>query len=156
MWAIKFRPSRSYAGTVKRFNILQTSHCHWHWCQTNWTYHFSPHYFNGVKFITIFKCIFEETVPQLSVGLHFGNHISQVCHKNQYPGTVCNFGFIETKYSDKCWSDLCARSICLLGAHRSTVRRLFKKITQPCETYEPTDCCVRKNTQLVYNFTQVV
>ena len=25
-----------------------------------------------------------------------------------------------------------------------TVRRLFKKFTQHCETYEPADCCVKK------------
>ena len=32
-----------------------------------------------------------------------------------------------------------------------TVRPLFKKFTQPCETYEPTNCCVRKLTQVVQN-----
>ena len=30
------------------------------------------------------------------------------------------------------------------------------KITQHRETYEPTNCCARKITQLVLNFTQVV
>ena len=37
-------------------------------------------------------------------------------------------------------------------AHQSqayTVRPLFKKFTQHCETYEPTNCCVKKDTQLV-------
>ena len=30
-----------------------------------------------------------------------------------------------------------------------TVRPLFKKFTQHCVTFEPTNCCVKKNTQLV-------
>ena len=40
---------------------------------------------------------------------------------------------------------------CLLsrGKRKYTVRPLFKKFTQHCETYEPTNCCVKKNTQLV-------
>ena len=30
--------------TLVQWNVimLQTTRCHWHWCQTNWTYHF-PH-----------------------------------------------------------------------------------------------------------------
>ena len=42
--------------------------------------------FNGVKMGTAFKCIFEETVPKLSV--NFGNRNS--------------FGFTEPQYSDRC------------------------------------------------------
>ena len=38
--------------------------------------------FNGMKIVTVFKCIFEETVPKLSV--NFGNHISQDSHKNHF------------------------------------------------------------------------
>ena len=30
------------------------------------------------------------------------------------------------------------------GLCNNTVRPLFKKITQHCETYEPTNCCVKK------------
>ena len=36
---------------------------------------FLPRYFNGIKIVTAFKRIFEETLPKLSV--NFGNHISQ-------------------------------------------------------------------------------
>ena len=54
---------------------MQTSRFHWHWFQTNWTYHFSPCYFNGIKIVTAFKCYFKETMPKLSV--NFGNHNSQ-------------------------------------------------------------------------------
>ena len=83
---------------------MQTSRCHWHWFQTKWTYHFSPRYFNGIKMVTYFKCIFEEIMPKLSV--NFVNHISLDSHKNQYPFPVCNFGFTVSQYSDKCWLDL--------------------------------------------------
>ena len=55
---------------------------------------------NGLRNGTAFKCIFEETVPKLSV--NFGNRNSQDSHKNQYPGPVLNFGFTEPQYSDKC------------------------------------------------------
>ena len=68
------------------------------------SYHFPPRYFNGIELVTAFKCIFEETMPKLSV--NFGNHISQDSHKNQYPGSVCNFGFTASQYSDRCWSNL--------------------------------------------------
>ena len=81
-----------YAGTVKRHNVCKC-HCQWHWHQTNWTYHFSPCYFNGIKNVPVFKCILEESVSQLSV--NFGNCISQNSYKNQYPGPICNFGFTE-------------------------------------------------------------
>ena len=37
------------------------------------------------------------------------------------------------RYLDLVWTWVC-----------HTVRPLFKKITQHCETYEPTNCCVRK------------
>ena len=65
---------------------------------------FSPRYFNGIKIVTAFKYIFEETMPKLSV--NFENHVSQDSHKNQYPGPVCNFGFTAPQYSDKYWSNL--------------------------------------------------
>ena len=71
---------------------MQTSRCHWHWFQTNWTYYFSPCYFNGIKIATAFKCIFEETMQKLSV--NFGNHISQDSH-NQYHGPVRNYGLMH-------------------------------------------------------------
>ena len=83
---------------------MQMSRCHWHWFYTNWTYHFSPRYFNGIKIATAFKYIFKDTMPKLSV--NFGNHISQDSHKNQYPGPICNFGFTASLYGDKCWSNL--------------------------------------------------
>ena len=57
-------------------------------------------YFIGVKIGTAFKCIFEETLPKLSV--NFGNHNSQDSHKNP----VLNFSFTEPQCSDKCWSKL--------------------------------------------------
>ena len=63
---------------------MRTSRSNWHWFQTNWTRHFSPCCFNGIKIGTAFKCIFEETVPKLSV--NGGNRNSQDSHKNQYPG----------------------------------------------------------------------
>ena len=94
-------PIRWYSETS---SCMQTSHCIWHWFQTNWTYHFSPRYFNGIKIVTALKCIFEETMPKLSV--NFGNHISQDSHKNQYPGPVCNFGSAAPQYGDECWSNL--------------------------------------------------
>ena len=80
-----------YAGTVKHHNV-----CNCHVAidtrfQTNSTYHFSPFYLNGIKIVTAFKYNFEETMPKLSV--NFGNHISQISHKNQYPSPVCNFDF---------------------------------------------------------------
>ena len=54
----------------------------------------------GIKIVTAFKCIFEETMPKLSV--NFENHISQDSHKNQCPSSVCNFGFTTPQYSDQC------------------------------------------------------
>ena len=45
---------------------------------------FPRRYFNGTKTVTASECIFEETMPKLSVNL--GNHISQDSHKNKYPG----------------------------------------------------------------------
>ena len=45
----------------------------------------------GIKIVTAFKYILEETMPKLLV--NFGNHISQDSHKNQYSGPVCNLGF---------------------------------------------------------------
>ena len=33
-----------------------------------------------------------------------------------------------------------------------TVRPLFKKFTQHCETYEPTNCCVKK----IHNLCKIV
>ena len=89
------------------------SHFHWLWFQTNWSCHFSPRYFNGVRIGTAFKCIFEETVPKLSVA--FGNCNSLDSHKNQYPSPVLNFGFKEPQYSDKCESNL------LLKCHIFTI-----------------------------------
>ena len=41
--------------------------------QTECTISF-PRYFNGIKIVTAFKCIFEETVQKLPV--NFGNHNS--------------------------------------------------------------------------------
>ena len=61
---------------------------------------FSPCYFNGIKIVTAFKCIFEETVPKLLV--NFRNRNSQDSHKNQYPGPVLNFSFTKSQYSGKC------------------------------------------------------
>ena len=52
-----------------------------------------------IKIETAFKCVFEETVPKLSV--NFGNHNSQDSHKKQHPSLVLNFGFTEPQYSDK-------------------------------------------------------
>ena len=40
-----------------------------------------------------------------------------------------------------------------------TVRPLFKKFTQHCETYEPTNCCVKKLHNLckiVHNLCKIV
>ena len=56
--------------------------------------------FQWTKIVTAFMCIFVETMPKLSV--NFANHISQDSHNNKYPGPVCNFGFTEPQYSDKC------------------------------------------------------
>ena len=66
-----------YAGTVKRHNVckrhvsIDTS-----FKQTERTIP-PPRYFNGIKIVTAFKCIFGEkkTVQKLSV--YFGNRISQ-------------------------------------------------------------------------------
>ena len=44
-----------------------------------------------------------------------------------------------------------------MGAY--TVRPLFKKFTQHCETYEPTNCCVKKLHNLckiVHNLCKIV
>ena len=89
------RPIRWYSETSL---FMQTSRCIWYWFQTNWIYHFSPRYFNGIKIVTAFKCIFEETVPKLS--FNFRNHNSQDSHLIQYPGPVFNFGFMEAQYND--------------------------------------------------------
>ena len=80
---------------------------------------FSPHYFNGIKIVTAFNYIFEETMPNLSV--NFGNHVSQDSHKNQYSGPVCNFSFTEPQNSEKCWSNLPLKChIFIIGnTHRS-------------------------------------
>ena len=75
-----------------------------HWFQTNWTYYFSPCYFNGIKIEIALKCIFEETVPKLSE--NFGNSNSQDSHKNQYPGPVLNLGFTEPQHCDKSWLNM--------------------------------------------------
>ena len=99
---------------------MQTSRCHQHWFQTNWTYHLSPHYFNGSKIIvTAFKYISEQTMPKLSV--NFGSHISQDFHKNHYLGPVCNFGFTAPQYSDKCLSNLPLKCLVFLtdNTHRN-------------------------------------
>ena len=100
---------------------MQPSRCHWHWFQTNWTYHFSPRYFDGIKIVTAFKYIFKETMPKLSV--NFGNHVSQDSHRNKYPGSGCNFGFTVplSQYSDNWWSNLLLKChIFLIGnTHRS-------------------------------------
>ena len=102
------------------YRPMQTSRCHWHWFQTNWTYPFSPRHFNGIKIVTAFKCIFEETMPKLSVD--FGNHISQDSYKNQYPSPVCNFSFTAPQYGDKCWSNLPPKChIFLIGNTQVTV-----------------------------------
>ena len=90
-----------YTGTV------QTSLFHWHCFQTNWMYHFSPCYFNGIKIVTAFKCIFEETVPKLSV--NFGNHSSQDSHKNNLPArsgisVLRNHNTVTNLYQICCWS----------------------------------------------------
>ena len=61
---------------------------------------FSPRHFNGIKIVTAFKCIFEETEPKLSA--NFGNHMSQDPHNNRHPGPVCNVGFTAPQYNDKC------------------------------------------------------
>ena len=53
----------------------------------------------GIKILTTFKCIFEETESKLSV--NFGNYNSQDFHKNQSPNRVWNFSFMEPQYSDK-------------------------------------------------------
>ena len=79
---------------------MQMSSCHWHWCQTNRTYHFSPRYFNGIKIVSTFKYIFEETMPKLSV--NFG---IKSC-------PICNFGFTAPQYSDKCWPNLQLKQKC--------------------------------------------
>ena len=83
---------------------------------------FSPRYFSGIKIVTVFTCIFEETMPQLSV--NFRNRISQNSHKNQYPGLVCNISFTAPQYGDKCWSNLFLKChIILIGnTHRTPVR----------------------------------
>ena len=79
--------------------------------------------FQWDKNVTL-KCIFEETMPKLSV--NFGNHISQDSHKNQYPGTICNFGFTELQYSNISWSDFDSGmpylSFLIGNTHRSNAR----------------------------------
>ena len=52
----------------------------------------------GIKIVFAFKCIFEETMPKLSV--NSANHISQDSYKNQYSSPVCNFGFTGPQYSE--------------------------------------------------------
>ena len=47
---------------------------HVFWCQTNQTGNFLPRYFNGIKIVTAFKCIFEECAKLL---VTFGNCNSQ-------------------------------------------------------------------------------
>ena len=44
---------------------------------------FSSRYFNGIKIVTTFKCIFEATVPKLLV--NFGNHNSQDSQRTNIP-----------------------------------------------------------------------
>ena len=39
-----------------------------------------------------------------------------------------------------------------LNDYLYTIRPLFKKFTQHCETYEPTNCCVKK----IHNLCKVV
>ena len=92
-WSNSSQSIRWYSETSQ---CRHTPHCHWHWCQTNWTNHFSPRYFNGTTIVTAFKCIFEETMPKLSV--NFGNYIAQDSHNHQNPGPVCNFCFTAPQY----------------------------------------------------------
>ena len=61
---------------------------------------FSTLFLCDKKIGTVFKCIFEKTMPKLSE--NYGNRNSQDSHKNQYPGPVLNFSFTEPQYSDKC------------------------------------------------------
>ena len=47
----------------------------------------------------------------------------------------------------------------VIGMHCYTVRPLFKMFTQHCETYEPTNCCVKKIHKLckiVHNLCKIV
>ena len=78
--------------------------------------------FFSTLIVTAFKCILEETMPNLSG--NFGNQNPQDSHKNQSPDPVCNFGFTEPQYSDKCWSNLPLKChIFLIGnTNRSSAR----------------------------------
>ena len=73
------------AYTPVQWNITMyaTSRCHWHWCQTNWTFNapFSPHYFIWIEIVTAFKCIFEETMPKLSVNFETHPYFTRLSQK---------------------------------------------------------------------------
>ena len=71
--------------------LVQTSRCHWHWFQTNWTYHFSPRYFNGIKIVTAFKCIFEETMSKLSVNFGIKSHKTLIRTNIPAPSVISVF-----------------------------------------------------------------
>ena len=84
----KSKNPMQYAGTVKRHNVCNRRVAtDTGFKQTERTIFF-PCYFNGIKIVTAFKYIFEETMPKLSV--NFRNHTSQNSNKNQYSGTSVN------------------------------------------------------------------
>ena len=60
--------------------IMQTSRCQWHWCKTNWMYHFSPCYLSGIKFWKSYLKNLTRAISQTR---------------------LYNFGLTASKYSDK-------------------------------------------------------
>ena len=90
----------SYAGTVKWHNVPR-SHVVITLASNKRNVPVFSTLFQWHKILTVFKCIFEEIVSQLSANSR-NSSIYQDSHKNQYPGLVCKFGVTEPQYSDKC------------------------------------------------------
>ena len=83
-----------YAGTVKRHNVYANVTFPLTLVSSKLNQHFSPYYFNGIKIGTAFKCLFEETVPKLSIWKSRTNIPSH--------DPCLEFRFTEPQYSDKC------------------------------------------------------
>ena len=84
-----------YAGTVKRHIVCKSHVAIDTGVKRIERTVFLPCYFNGTKLVPAFKCIC------------WRNTHSQDSHKNQYPSSVCYFGFTEPWYRDKMLIKFC-------------------------------------------------
>ena len=80
-----------YAGTGKRHNV-----CQHHVAIDTGVKQNELHVFQWYENCYCLQVYFWRMMPKFSVNLEI------IYHKNQYPIPICNFGFNEPQYSDKC------------------------------------------------------